>query len=102
MKKEREEEDVEDEEEEGGGSSIATVYNFPGEPGYQNLILQVEKKKHNKPIFFKLFVIPYKYMDLINTKKSSFSCQNFENRAILFFCLLYQVRSKLVQSAISK
>ena len=52
MKKEREEEDVEDEEEEGGGSSIATVYNFPGEPGYQNLILQVEKKTHNKSIFF--------------------------------------------------
>ena len=45
MKKEREEEDVEDEEEEGGGSSIATVYNFPGESGYQNLISQVERKK---------------------------------------------------------
>ena len=46
MKKGREEEDVEDEEEEeeGGGSSKATVYNFPGGPGYQNLIKQVEKK----------------------------------------------------------
>ena len=52
MKKEREEEDVEDEEEEGGGSSKAAVYNFPGEWGYQNLILQVEKKTHNKSIFF--------------------------------------------------
>ena len=44
MKKEREEEDEEVEEEEGGGSSKATVYNFPGGPGYQNLIKQVEKK----------------------------------------------------------
>ena len=50
MKKEREEEDVEDEE--GGGSSIATVYNFPGEPGYQNLILQVEKKSIINLFFF--------------------------------------------------
>ena len=31
MKKEREEED----EEEEGGSSRGTVYNFPGEAGYQ-------------------------------------------------------------------
>ena len=48
MKKEREEED----EEEEGGSSRGTVYSFPGGPGYQNLIKQVEKKSIINLFFF--------------------------------------------------